>query len=111
VIAFGGMILLYAVLLMIFTVIPSWFSSVLFILFGVTGVFFTPGLFADISLTSRYLLMAIGVFLFAFGHYFTLKRNIAITPIIHTLSSLGLLALNRPGTTPLWAILAVSLLT
>lgn len=111
VIAFGGMILLYAVLLMIFTVIPSWFSSILFVLFGVAGVFFTPWLFVDISLTSRYLLMAIGVFLFAFGHYFTLKRNISVTPIIHTLTSLGLLALNRPGAAPFWAILAVSLLT
>gem|GEM_PF-1830011 len=82
------MIMLYAVLFMLFTAIPTWFSSMLFVLFGVAGVFFTPGLFDDISLTSRYLLMAIGVFLFAFGHYFTLKRNISTTPIIHTLSSL-----------------------
>ncbi len=111
VVAFGGMIVLYAGLFMIFTVIPAWFSSLLFVLFGFAGVFFAPGLFVNISLTSRYLLMAIGVFLFAFGHYFTLKRNISVTPIIHTLTSLGLLALNRPGASPLWAILAVSLLT
>lgn len=82
------MILLYAGLFMIFTVIPTWFSSILFVLFGFAGVFFAPGLFVNISLTSRYLLMAIGTFLFAFGHYFTLKRNIAVTPIIHTLTSL-----------------------
>jgi predicted membrane channel-forming protein YqfA (hemolysin III family) len=82
------MILLYAALFMIFTVIPAWFSSLLFVLFGVAGVLFTPGLFADMSLSSRYLLMAIGVFLFAFGHYFTLKKNVSVTPIIHTLTSL-----------------------
>lgn len=111
VIAFGGMILLYAVLLMIFTVIPTWFSSLIFIVLGISGVFFAPGVFANISLHSRYLLMAIGIFLFAFGHYFTIKRDISFTPIVHTLTSLGLLALNRPGAAPFWAIMAVSLLT
>lgn len=54
--------------------------------------------------------MAIGVFLFAFGHYFTLKRNIAGTPVIHTLSSFALLVFNRPGADPVWAIFTIGVL-
>jgi hypothetical protein len=59
VVAFGCMIIFYAVFFLIFTIIPTWFSSILFVVFGVAGILFTPGVFADISLTSRYLLMAI----------------------------------------------------
>lgn len=110
VIAFGGMILIYVFLLIFFVAIPAWFASVLFILLGVSGVAFAPSVFVDLSTSSRYIMMGIGIFLFCFGHYFTLKRNISVTPIIHTLTSLGLLAVNRPGADPVWAILTVSLL-
>ena len=88
VIAFGGMIVIYAFLFLIFVAIPTWFSSVLFVLFGLAGLVFAPDIFLDLPMSSRYVMMGIGIFLFSFGHYFTLKRNISVTPVIHTLTSL-----------------------
>jgi hypothetical protein len=96
VLVFGGMIFFYAVILMTFEMIPVLFSSLIFIFFGVIGMFFAPSIFQELTVGSRYLLMGIGGFLFVFGHYFSLKKNISQLPLIHTLTSLGLLVMNRP---------------
>lgn len=42
VIAFGGMIVLYAVICLLFTALPTAFTSTLFILLGLAGLFFAP---------------------------------------------------------------------
>lgn len=102
VISFGFIVMLYAGLFTLFSVVPVWLSSVLFALLGCAGALFFPDLSLDMS--SKYILVFIGIFLFIFGHYFTLKKNISITPIVHTLTSLSLIALNRPGMNPFWTI-------
>ena len=66
-VAFGGLIILYAFLLIGISMIPTWCASVLFVFLGLAGYLFAPEILgANLTPGSRYLLMGVGVFLFSF---------------------------------------------
>jgi hypothetical protein len=67
VVAFGGLMIIYAFLMLGISMIPTWCSSVLFVFLGLAGYLFAPEILgSNLTTGSRYLLMGVGVFLFGF---------------------------------------------